>query len=87
MPVNLLLTSLTLLLLVRQFPKINLRWSAGLAIMVALTMVFHVSTWLAVGVVMAPTYILFSLAIICLTINGCAIAAPEKFRQVLGIAY
>jgi len=76
-PINLLLSSLTLLLLVRPFPKINIGWNAGLAITAALAMVFHVSTWLAVGVVMAPTYILLSLALICLTINGGAIALTQ----------
>jgi len=85
-PINLLLTSLTLLLLVRQFPMANLRWSSGAAIAFALAMVLHVGTWLAVGVVMAPTYILLSLAATCLMINGYALAAPQKFRQFLGIA-
>jgi len=84
-PINLLLTSWTLLLLVRRFPMIDLRWSAGIAMTVALAMVLHVGTWLAVGVVMTPTYILLALAATCLMINGYAMAAPQKFRQLLGI--
>lgn len=85
-PINLLLTSFTLLLLVRQFPSVNLRWSAGVAITFALAMMLHVGTWLAVGVVMTPTYILLSLGTTCLIINGYALVAPQKFRQLLGIA-
>lgn len=85
-PANLLLTSVTLLLLVRQLPIIKLRWNAGFAIVSACAMVFHVVTWLIVGVVMTPTYLLLSLALTCLSINGYAIFAPHQFRQLLGIA-
>ncbi|WP_235620714.1 hypothetical protein [Halothece sp. PCC 7418] len=85
-PANLLLTSVTLLLLVRQLPTINLRWNAGFAMISAFAMIFHVFTWLAVGVVMTPTYLLLSLAITCLGINSYAIFAPQRFRQLLGIA-
>jgi hypothetical protein len=85
-PMNLLLTSVTLLFLVRQFSTINLRWNAGLAILSALAMMLHVYTWLAIGVVMTPTYILLSLALVCFSINFYAILAPQKFRYFLGIA-
>ncbi len=85
-PINLLLTSVTLLLLVRQFPTINLRLNASLGIASALGMIFHVATWLMIGVVMTPTYLLFSLAMVCFGINSYAIFAPQKFRQLLGIA-
>lgn len=84
-PVNLLLTSVTLLLLVRPLPMVNIRWNAGLAVVSAGAMMFHVGTWLAIGVVMTPTYILFSLAVTCLSINGYAIFAPQKFRRMLGL--
>jgi len=85
-PANLLLTSVTLLLLVRQFPTMKLRWNAALAMISACAMVFHVATWLAIGVVMTPTYLLLSLAMTCFSINSYAIFAPHKFRQLLGIA-
>jgi len=85
-PTNLLLTSVTLLLLVRPFSTLNLRWNAALAMVSACAMIFHVFTWLAIGVVMTPTYILLSLAVTCLSINSYAILAPQKFRQLLGIA-
>jgi hypothetical protein len=32
-------------------------------------MILHVLTWLSIGVVMAPTYILFGLASTCLLTN------------------
>jgi len=85
-PINLLLTSVTLLLLVRQFPTMNLRLNASLGIASACGMIFHVATWLVIGVVMTPTYVLFSLGVTCLCINSYAIFAPHKFRQLLGIA-
>jgi hypothetical protein len=39
----------------------------------ALIMLLHVYTWFAVGIVMAPTYILTLLACVCLLINGGAV--------------
>jgi hypothetical protein len=49
----------------------------------AWVMVFHVFTWFAIGVVMAPTFILLFLATVCLTINGWAIAHPASFSRFL----
>lgn len=49
----------------------------------ALVMVFHVFTWFAIGVVMAPTFILLFLAAVCLTINGWAIAHSASFSRLL----
>lgn len=85
-PLNLLLTSVTLLLLVRQFPTVNLRWNAGLAMISSLAMMFHVYSWFSIGVVMTPTYLLLSLAAFCLVINSYAITAPQMFRKLLGMA-
>lgn len=42
---------------------------ASVSSLYALTMLLHVATWWAIGVVMAPTYILSALAIVCLLWN------------------
>ncbi len=49
----------------------------------ALVMVFHVFTWFAIGVVMAPTFILLFLASVCLTINFWAIAHSASLSKIL----
>lgn len=85
-PTNLLFTSITLLLLVRQFSTVNLRWNATFGLVAACLMFFHVLTWLMVGVVMTPTYILLSLGFTCFSINCYAFFAPIQFRKILGIA-
>lgn len=49
----------------------------------ALVMIFHVFTWFAIGVVMAPTFILLFLASVCLTINVWAIAHSASLSGLL----
>jgi hypothetical protein len=39
----------------------------------ALILLLHVFTWYAIGVVMAPTYILTFLGFLCLSVNICAV--------------
>lgn len=80
-PANLLATLTTVALAAFQRPTIHLRMAFGVASLLAVTMAFHVWTWLAIGVVMAPTYILLFLASLCLTINLSAIAFPGWFAN------
>lgn len=47
----------------------------------ALAMVLHVATWYAIGVVMAPTYILLSLALVCLAMNSRALVLAWRDRS------
>lgn len=47
----------------------------------ALAMVLHVATWYAIGVVMAPTYILLSLALVCLAMNSRALVLAWRDRR------
>lgn len=68
-PANLLLTSLTMLLAALRRPQIQVWRTAGIAIIPALVMIYHVFTWFMAGVVMAPTYILLLLGTTCLLIN------------------
>lgn len=82
-PANLLLTSLTMVLVALLRPEVQIRQAVVVACIPALVMVFHVFTWFAVGVVMAPTFILLFLAGICLAINFCAIAYPQIMARFL----
>ncbi|NEO60589.1 MAG: hypothetical protein F6J94_24810 [Moorea sp. SIO1F2] len=72
-PANLLLTLQTIIFTVIGYPQVQVRKAALVACIPALVMLFHVYSWLMIGVVMAPTYILFTLAAVCLSINFWAI--------------
>jgi uncharacterized membrane protein len=72
-PAILLATSLTIVLTVLDRPTHQVLQTAGIASIFAFVMVLHVYTWFAIGVVMAPTYILLCLAITCLLSNLVAI--------------
>lgn len=86
-PANLLSTSLTLGLVVLRRPTVQIQRAVSLANCFALVMVLHVLTWLIVGVVMPPTYILFWLATTCLVINIWAIAQPASLNRVLNMLF
>lgn len=82
-PANLLATLQTLIFLGLGLPKYQVRFTAAIASIYASFMVFHVVSWFIVGVVMAPTYILFGLASICLTINAIAIVHSRNTIPLL----
>jgi hypothetical protein len=91
-PANLLATLQTLIFAVIGVNIAHRRWLAGLAILYAGLLIFHVITWWLIGVVMAPTYILMVLGSVCLAINGLAIVAsmlpqlPNKIALQLRVA-
>ncbi|MDM9381395.1 hypothetical protein QUB80_11845 [Chlorogloeopsis sp. ULAP01] len=68
-PANLLATILTMIFAALRRPSHQVWQAAGVACLFALVMVLHVYSWFAIGVVMAPTYILLWLAITCLFCN------------------
>lgn len=82
-PANLLATSLTLGLTVLRRPVVQVQRAVALASCFALVMVLHILSWLVVGVIMAPTFILFWLATTCLMINIWAIAHPPSLNRLL----
>jgi hypothetical protein len=70
--------------------------SASFALLYAIAIISHVVSWYIVGIVMAPTFILLSLGIVCLGINLIAIASQQsivqqrmkfgiQFRMLLGL--
>jgi len=79
-PANLLATSQTLLLLWFRRPLQQMRLMVAIASLYALVMVLHVMTWLMIGVVMMPTFILLGLGAMCLVTNLGAIAYTT-YRQ------
>lgn len=82
-PLNLLLTLATLAFVGCNYPRQWVYQSTGLAIASALLMVLHVLTWLWVGVVRIPTFVLFSLGLCCLVLNLWAVIHLPSLRRVI----
>jgi fatty-acid desaturase len=82
-PANLLSTLFTVILILQHRPSTQI-WQAAIAASIfPIIMLLHVYSWFSVGVVMAPTFILLSLAISCLITNLGAMAFHRKlsFRE------
>ncbi|EKQ68049.1 hypothetical protein OsccyDRAFT_2558 [Leptolyngbyaceae cyanobacterium JSC-12] len=84
-PLNLLLTLLTLIFVGMGRPKAQVWQSTGWAIAVAVLMLLHVCTWLMVGVVRIPSFVLFTLAICCLSLNVWALQYPHSLNSRLRV--
>lgn len=82
-PANLLLTLQTIIFTALRRPQAQVRKSALLACIPAILMVLHVLTWLMIGVVMAPTYILLCLGSTCLGMNLWAITNSQSLVSLL----
>ncbi|HEY9695166.1 MAG TPA: hypothetical protein V6D15_23435 [Oculatellaceae cyanobacterium] len=82
-PANLLATIATIILTALCRPAAQVRRVAGIGNIIAGVMIFHVLTWFMVGVVMAPTYVLFILASTCLSVNCWAIAHPSSMVRLI----
>lgn len=82
-PFNLSTTLLTLVLVGMQRPKLQVWRSTGLAIGGAIVMMMHVLTWLMVGVVMLPTFVLLIMGTCCLSTNLWALLHPQSLRYFL----
>lgn len=82
-PANLLLTLCTIVLVKRLHPPIQIYSSMLAASFSALVLLLHDFTWFAIGVVMAPTYILLVLGCVCLSLNLWAIAHSNNMKQQL----
>jgi hypothetical protein len=82
-PANLLFTLRTMVFTGLRRPQVQVRQAAVLACIPALVMMLHVGTWLMIGVIMAPTYILCLLGTTCLGINFWAITHPQSMAGLL----
>ncbi|MBD2435251.1 hypothetical protein [Nostoc sp. FACHB-110] len=72
-PANLIATLLTIIFTFLRRPIYQVQVLVGATSIFAVVMILHVYSWFMAGVVMAPTYILLSLALTCLVINFGAI--------------
>lgn len=72
-PLNLGVTIATLVFLYQQRSVQHLRLSAAIASLLAITLCLHVSSWFIIGVITPVTFILFGLALTCLTLNWGAV--------------
>ncbi len=86
-PANLLATLQTLILVGLNRPRYQIQRAIAIAITCALVMILHVYTWFAVGVVMAPTYILLLLGSVCLCLNMWALWHRESMMRSLQALY
>jgi hypothetical protein len=84
-PANILTTLLTMILTFLNRPLGQVRISTGLACLFASVMMLHVYTWFMIGVVMAPTYILLSLAVTCLLTNFLLIIWRRNSLQLFSL--
>ncbi len=82
-PTNMLITSATMLFAALDRSPAIIATSIGLSILPAITLLLHVATWWAIGVVMLPTYILPFLAITCLVINTYAMINSQRLGSLL----
>ncbi|WP_230841547.1 hypothetical protein [Gloeobacter morelensis] len=66
-----------------RYPTEQVHRAAVLSLLCALAMILHVLSWIVLGVVMAPTYILLVLAGICLGLNVWAVSYPANLQRRL----
>ncbi|HIK28480.1 MAG: hypothetical protein N3E45_00315 [Oscillatoriaceae bacterium SKW80] len=83
-PANLGATLGTLILTALRRPQVEVNRAVVFALALAVIMILHVLSWFVVGVVMAPTYILLSLAAFCIAINFWALAPRTIIRLLRG---
>ncbi|EAZ87958.1 hypothetical protein [Crocosphaera chwakensis] len=77
-PANLLGTLLTLIFLVIKPSSVKLLTSVTVATLLGIILCLHVATWWIIGVIQVPTFILLSLATVCISLNLWAITESKK---------
>ncbi|MBS0016555.1 MAG: hypothetical protein KFF72_09400 [Arthrospira sp. SH-MAG29] len=82
-PMNLIATLQTMIFTAVGRSQQQILLMAALASLYAGVLVAHVWTWFAIGVVMAPTFILLFLAAVCVSINIWAIAKPTHISRII----
>lgn len=81
-PANLVTTIGTLVLVVMGQSLFKIRWSVGIASILAITLFLHVSTWFLIGVITPVTFILFALGTTCWLINTLAVVYRHEIAQI-----
>jgi hypothetical protein len=86
-PVNLLATLQTMLMAGFSRPAWQVQLMATVAILYAGLLILHVLTWWAVGIVMAPTYILSILGSLCIGTNLVAVLYSNRRMQLIDLRH
>jgi hypothetical protein len=86
-PANMIATLQTMIFTGLYRPRWQSVGSAIAAITYALVIGWHVLTWFMIGVIMAPTFILLFLSVVCLTINFWSLAHPASLAHLLRWLY
>ncbi|MEO1671425.1 MAG: hypothetical protein AAFR77_11670 [Cyanobacteria bacterium J06631_2] len=81
-PANLITTITTLVLVVQGQSLTKLKWSKGIASVLAIALFLHVSTWFMIGVITPVTFILFGLGSTCLIVNLVAVAYRQEAQII-----
>ncbi|BAZ46436.1 hypothetical protein NIES4102_34680 [Chondrocystis sp. NIES-4102] len=81
-PVNLVATITTLVLVARNQAVGKIYWSMTISLIAALTMFAHVSSWFVIGVITPVTFILFGLGSTCLAANALAYIYRDSIAQL-----
>jgi sulfite exporter TauE/SafE len=82
-PLNLLLSTTTIYLVSANRSAWLIYATVGISIWPAIALFLHVATWWSIGVVMLPTFILPTLATICLATHAYAAIDPQQMRKLL----
>ena len=77
-PANLVTTITTLVLVATGQSLTRMRWSRGMASVLAIALFLHVSTWFMIGIITPVTFILFGLGSTCLVVNLIAVAYRQQ---------
>ncbi|MEN9566641.1 MAG: hypothetical protein RLZZ69_1837 [Cyanobacteriota bacterium] len=77
-PAILLTTIATLVLVATGQSLTKMRWSRGIASVLAIALFLHVSTWFIIGIITPVTFILFGLGSTCLVVNLIAVAYRQQ---------
>lgn len=82
-PFNFLLSFMTLVCVARKVSPSLIQKNAIAVYCGVTVMLLHVGTWLLVGVVMVPTFLLPMLGMVCIAINLWGTKAPGSMRRFL----
>lgn len=77
-PAILLTTISTLVFVATGQSLTRMRWSRGMASVLAIALFLHVSTWFMIGIITPVTFILFGMGSTCLVVNLIAVAYRQQ---------
>ncbi|NJL52632.1 MAG: hypothetical protein HC930_11170 [Hydrococcus sp. SU_1_0] len=79
-PANLFTTVTTLVLVATGQSLTKMRWSGGIAAVLAIALFLHVSTWFMIGIITPVTFVLFGLGSTCLIANLLGVAYRQEVQ-------